>query len=324
MNHLFIITHTDLDGIGGAAAYLKIAKRSLSDSTVIFSEPYELHETIASIHNEVTSGDKIAIIDLGPNKENYKTIVEKIEDLEKKDIEIEWYDHHIWEDNGEKLKNLGVKLFIDRSTCATGVVIKYATKIYNQKIDGFLAELEKAVCAADLWIWNHPLAPKLFRVVGTDKGENSTEWKIKVIETFLEGKLWDDSFNERLESYINKELKNYEKILRTMCIKRMKGRKVVAVLKPRGPPANSLIGALLISRFNADIAIILRENGALSLRSKKIDVQKVASFLGGGGHPRASGAKIKFPFWVRFFSRFYSKMLTRYACHKVASALKAH
>ncbi len=322
MNHLLIVTHTDLDGVGGVAAYLRLAGRDLSDSTVIFSEPYELHRILESLIENIDRGDKLVIIDLGPNRENYETIVHLAKRFIEKKVEMEWYDHHIWEDNGDALKSVGVKMFIDRETCATGVVVKYASKVYNNVIDSFLDELVKAVCAADLWKWDHYMAPKLFRVIGTEKGSQSDEWKLKIIEKFLNGKLWDEELQGKLESYVNKELKGYDKVLRTLYLKKYKGTTIVSVVKSRGPPANSLIGALLLSRFNADIAVIGRENGAMSLRSRNFDVQKVASFLGGGGHPRAAGAKIKVPFIIRFLSKFYPKLLSRYMVHRVIAALK--
>jgi len=322
MNHLIIITHTDLDGAGGAAAYLRLAGRNLSDATVIFSEPYELHEVLESLVENVDSDDKLVIIDLGPNKENYDAIVRLAKEFIKKKVEMEWYDHHIWEDNGDVLKNIGVKMFIDRGTCAAGVVAKYASKVYDKVIDDFLNELVKAVCAADLWKWDHHMAPKLFRVIGSEKGSQNDKWKLNVIEKFLNGKLWDEELQEKLESYVNKELKGYDKVLKTLYLKRFKGLTIVSVVKSRGPPSNSLIGALLLSRFDADIAIIGRENGAMSLRSRSFDVQKVASLLGGGGHPRAAGAKVKIPFITMFLSKFYPKLLSRYMAHRVTLALK--
>ena len=322
MNHLIIITHTDLDGVGSAAAYLRIAGRSPSESTIIFAEPYEIHDVLRELVDNVERGDKVALMDLGPNRENYDQVVTYVSSIVRKDVDVEWYDHHIWDDGGERLRAVGARMFIDRSTCATGVVVRYASKVYGVEPDKFLLELERAVCAADLWIWDHPMAPKLFRVIGSDKGDQADEWRHKVVEKFFNSKLWDDEMEERLESYINKELKGYEKVLRTLYVRRLGRRSVAAVVKSRGPPANSLIGALLLSRFNADVAVIVRENGAISLRSRSVDVQRIASLLGGGGHPRASGAKLRLPFWVRILYRFYPKALSRYAASKVIGALK--
>ena len=323
MNHLFIITHTDLDGIGSAVAYLKLVRRGLSETTVLFSEPYELHETLKLVVENAEKSDRLAIMDLGPNEKNYNIIIDLIKKIVNKDVLVEWYDHHIWEDEGKSLKNVGIKMFIDRSTCATGVVVRYASKIYNRQVDDFLVELVKAVCAADLWKWDHFMAPKLFRVVGSDKGSQSDEWRFRVLEKFLSEKLWDDELQEKLEGYVNKELRGYEKVLRTLYVKRFREFTLVSVVKPRGPPANSLIGAMLLSRLNADIAIIGRENGAMSLRSKNIDVQKIARFLGGGGHPRAAGAKIRIPFLVKFISGLYPRLLSRYMTRCVINALKS-
>jgi oligoribonuclease NrnB/cAMP/cGMP phosphodiesterase (DHH superfamily) len=76
-----------------------------------------------------------------------------------------------------------------------------------------------------------------------------------------------------------------------------------------------------MSRFGADVAVIVRSNGAASLRSRSVDVSVVARRLGGGGHPRAAGARIKLPLIVRLLAKLYPKVASAYVAGVVARAL---
>ncbi len=317
----FIVTHTDLDGVGSAAAALRIAGRSVSDSVILYAEPYNIHEILEIVRENASSGDTLIIADLGPNRDSYPRAVEIIRELVERGVNVEWYDHHIWSvEDQEKLRKAGAYLALDTSTCATGVVVHYASERRGVEPDEYLLELERAVCAADLWRWDHPLAPKLFRVADSRYEEGREAWRNRLVEKFSNGILWDGELEEKLEEYINLELKNYNSILSTVYVTPRPCR-VAAASKKRGPPSNSFIGASLQSRYDADIAVIIRDNGGMSLRSKKVDVQKIAVELGGGGHPRAAGARIKIPFTTRILSLLLGRrMLSRYAAKKVREA----
>lgn len=317
MGHLFIITHTDLDGAGSAAAALIAYERKIEEATILFAEPYNIHEVIRDILDHVTKGDTLVLSDLGPNKTSINETVKLLENIVRTGVSVDWYDHHIWpEDWQESMKTIGVRLTINTSTCATGVVARYATQYNGKERDEYLEKLESAVCAADLWRWDHPLAPKLFRVADTRYGEGPVEWRRRLIEKFSNGILWDNEMEEKLSEYLNRELANFNKILAQTYV--AKGECVVAATyKERGPPSNSFIGASLLSRYNSDIAVIVRNNGGLSLRSRSVNVQIIASALGGGGHPRAAGAKLNIPLIARLLGKVWRKSIPRYAARLV-------
>jgi oligoribonuclease NrnB/cAMP/cGMP phosphodiesterase (DHH superfamily) len=314
VRHLFIITHTDLDGVGSAAVYIRLSGVPREFATIIFAEPYNLHEVLSRLAGNVGEEDKIVLADLGPNESNFTEMLDAVKKLKESGAIIEWYDHHVCDPKYiEALRRVGVELYVDRSTCATGVVARYHPS--SNRVDDVTMRIVKAVCAADLWIWDDPLAPKLFRVAGNRRDE---EWKTRLIWKLSAGTLWDEELQARLEEYVNKELVGASKALKSVVKVGDRGRcLVVAAVKDEGPPSNSIIGALLLSRFNADIAVIIRRNGAVSLRSRDVDVQVVAKALGGGGHPRASGAKIEIPLIIRFSSLFSSRALSRYAARLI-------
>lgn len=321
VNHVYVVTHTDLDGIGSAAVYLRMARRRPGrEATIAFTEPYELHNLLSDLSKYMESGDLLVVTDLGLNEDTRRPIAEIIADIVGKGVRVEWYDHHVWEEDDIKsLAKLGAAIHVDRSTCATGVVAKYAPAKWRVSLDEFTLELVDAVCSADLWRWNNSLSPKLFRAAGSREASN--EWRLKILEKFLEGVIWDDELERKLEDYVNEELKNMTSILATVYVANSKGVKIAVAYKENGPPANSIVGALLLSRFKADIAVIMRPNGGLSLRSRRVNVQRIASKLGGGGHPRAAGARIELPLWVRILRVLTPKVMTYYGALVISRAL---
>ncbi len=321
VNHVYVVTHTDLDGVGSAAAFLRIAgRRPGRDSTIAFTEPYELHELLGDLERHIERGDVLAITDLGLNDDTRRPIRDVMEKLTARGVRVEWYDHHVWsEDDIASLRRMGVNIYIDRTTCATGVVVRYAPILWKTAPDSLLEELSKAVCSADLWRWDHSLSPKLFRAVGSR--EASREWRLKVIEKFLSGILWDEEMERRLEEYVNEELRNMSSILKTVYVREAGGVRIASAYKENGPPANSILGALLLSRYKAEIAVIIRPNGGLSLRSRRVNVQRIAVKLGGGGHVRAAGAKIEIPLWIRIAGMITPRALSYYAAYRVSKAL---
>ncbi len=318
INHLYIVTHTDLDGVGSATGALLVTGRSPREATIVYAEPYNIHEKLRDIKEYISQGDLLIISDLGPNKESFGETVKILEELNNKGVKIEWYDHHVWPSElVEKAKATGANIIIDTSTCATGVVLRHGSKIHNMEFSKYMEELEAAICAADLWRWDHYLAPRLFRIADTRYEEGKEAWRNRLVEKFVSGTLWDEELEEKLHEYVNLELENFNQTYRNTYVTQAPCR-VAATVKPQGPPSNSFIGASLLSRYQADIAVIIRDNGGISLRSKNVDVQQIALKLGGGGHPRAAGAKIRIPLLVNIGRRLLGpRVLSWYAARLV-------
>ncbi len=321
-NHLFIITHTDLDGVGAAAVALKLLGRDEDSSTIAFAEPYNIDSVISELEGAIDRGDLLLISDIGVNSSVFENVSRYVRELAGKGVIVEWYDHHVWAPAEiEALEKAGARVVVDRSTCATGVVAKYLLGPDALDSDKFLRELVDAVCSADLWLWRHPLSPKLFRVVGERKG--GEDWKRKLAYKFSKGILWDEEMEEKLVEYIDMELAGFKRALGNTYLGESKGVKIAVVYKDwRGPPSSSMIGALAMSRFEADIAAIVRSDGGLSLRSRKYNVQVLARMLGGGGHPRAAGAKLDLPLLVRIMGIIYPRLVSYYSYRKLRGAVE--
>jgi len=294
-----IITHDDLDGVGAVALYLKGKGLRPSEVLIGFSKPHQIVEKLRKALKE--EPEVIAVMDLGLNKD---IVDEVVSIIGSSNAVVEWFDHHVWdEDWVRKLESVNVKLYIDKSTCATGVVAKYLG--LN---DEFSLKLVGVICAIDLWRWDNPLAPFMYRIGMWVDGKQ--ESLLKLIAFFASGKLWDKDFDRIVEEYVNKELRNYKKIDRIVEVIDVDNCRVVLAVKYwDGPPHRSLLAQYLIARYNADIAIILRPWGGVSLRSRTIDVRSIALELGGGGHLRASGAPLSVSWLRRIFARIYPRIL---------------
>ena len=321
IGHLVIVTHTDLDGVGAAASAMRALGRT-GEATILFAEPYNVHEVLRGEALEyVDKGDGLVVSDIGYNSGVYTELVRLVGELASRGVKVEWYDHHVWDDAAvEGLRRAGARVVVDRSTCATGVVARYIDGGSSYERDEYLRELERAVCSADLWRWDHPLSPKLFRVVGERRG--GEDWKRRLAVKLAEGVMWDDEMEARLEEYVNLELRGYEAVMGTVVTRIVDGVKLAVAVKGRGPPSSSMIGSLLLSRFNADVAVIARLDGGISFRSSRVNVRDLAASLGGGGHPRASGAKVRLNPLVKLASRLHPKILSFYISWVVAKHIR--
>lgn len=314
----YVITHTDLDGVGAAAAALRILGRKRGEGAVVlYTEPYALHEALEGLRDYLEKRDVVFVTDLGLNEENKREAISAFASVSRR-ASVEVYDHHVWDPrDASSLVSAGVKVYIDRSTCATGVVVRHATRARGMEPEPFLMELESAVCSADLWRWDHPLSPKLYRAVGTR--EEGRAWRDRVLDKFVEGKLWDEELEGKLEEYYSLELRNMQRILSSVYVARAGDISVAAATREEGPPANSIVGAILLARYKAKIAVIARPNGSISLRSKSVDVQRIAASLGGGGHVRAAGARLSLPPYIKLLSLLTPRAMSWYAARQVLS-----
>ncbi len=323
MDRLVLVTHTDLDGVGSAAVYLRLAGRSVDDPNVsiVFTEPYKLVKVLKS----VPSRARIAVMDLGPNASTFDELVATIARLREEGAAVEWYDHHRWDETWiARLREVGVSIFVDTSTCATGVVAKYASKLYGVDVDDHVKRLVSAVCAADLWRWDDPLAPRLFRIAERYRGRKGDRWRRSLVKGFSEGGLWWPELSEALNEYLKREFEGFNYVLRNSIVIEAGGCRVAVALKKPGPPSPSIVGNALLDRLRVDVVAIVRTRGrGVSFRSRSVNVREIAVAMGGGGHPRAAGAPLQLPLLLRIITRLYPKVKLRYAAARIAEVVEA-
>lgn len=272
-----LITHTDLDGVASGALILR--KYGNIDK-IYFTQPHHLHARLAGVPN----GSVVYITDLGVNNSSLNKIKESIKRILSSGGEVFWFDHHVWEESWiTELTEMGVALYVDKTTCSAGVVSKYLG-VENSE------ELVKATCSTDLWLMNDWRGNFLSRYVGYAGGASWKEKTLRKLASF-DGTI-DSEISEAVEKAVTTELKIYGKVLKKAKMRGCGDIKIVYYFKDQEEHLTSYIANLLMSRYGADIAVICRR-GSVSLRSRSIDVREVAFSMGGGGHPRAAGAGLK-------------------------------
>ena len=319
---LVVVTHTDLDGVASAAIYYRLAgiDPAAPSTALFFTEPHKLYKVLDTIPR----ARRLVIADLGPNKGTIELISAKIRELVNTGVRVEWYDHHRWDESWLKLiRDAGAKLHVDTSMCAAAVVAKYAPDELEVDADEFSEKLARITCAADLWLWNEYMAGWLYRVVERYRGKKGDEWRRMMVKGFYEGSLWWPELEEALQEYIKREFDGFNRSLKSTTVITAEDCVIAGTLKHPGPPATSIVAAGLLSRYNADLAVVVRRYGTgLSLSSRRVNVREIAARLGGGGHPRAAGAPLNMPLLWKLAALLVPRLKLKWALRAVSSAVR--
>lgn len=308
-----IITHTDMDGVASAGVYLYLSGNP--EHRLFFTEPYLLDRTLRKVLSAYY--DKVLIFDLGVNPSIFNDVKSYLDQLVRNGSHVYWFDHHLWNSDWiSDVESIGVKLYIDQSTCATGVVAKYVERRRADVDKDFLEKIVNGVCAGDLWRFDHWLGGYYLRLV---RRRDRDDWRKHVVKTIASGRHWSSDFESKIIDHVESELSYLNERLQVH-VKNHNGLKL-AIAESNEIVENSFLASYLIGRFNADIAVLASMDGKLSFRSRGFNVRDLAVKLGGGGHMYASGAKIDIPWLIRLISRFNRKALLIYVGEIVSKAI---
>ncbi len=313
-----IITHTDMDGIGSAAVYIRLRLRG-KRYAVLFTEPDDLEYAVEEAWDLYgDSAERIVITDLSPSVASAERIGVMLRAFRDRGAEVEWYDHHVWDEEVLNMLSRTARIKIDRSLCATGVVASS-----SEHRDPFVNRLVSAICSIDLWRFHDPASPWLLRI---SKYRGDDLWRRLLLELLLSSQSvesiveWGKPYVERL---FNKELRLYNYYGKIVRIIRIDGVSLASVVKRHKEISTSQLAHYIISISSSDIALIINPAGPLSLRSGRCDVRLIALGMGGGGHRPAAGAYMNIPIIYRFLYRLgIEKPLHDYVLSKVAPVVK--
>ena len=309
-----IITHGDMDGVAAAGLYLYL--RGNPESVVYLTEPYNLHSTLN--HAVSSRYERLVITDLGVNPSTYRELVEKLRAIRELGTGIVWYDHHVWNENWVKgVREIGVELHLDTSTCATGVVAKY-TEPLRQVDHEYVDQLVRGVCAGDLWRFDHWLGPYYIRLI---RRRDKDSWKKRVLLYIASGQYWSSEFNSKVERHVDLELSLLSDKL-VVYTKNINNYYRVAVVEDEEIIDSSFIAPYVMGRYNANVVVVASSNGKISFRSRGVSVRDLAVRLGGGGHSYAAGAKIRIPWYIRLLSKIQRKLLLVYVANLITRELE--
>lgn len=282
-----VVTHTDSDGILCLATFLKSAGPE-QPCRVFFSSPSRLFSTLASaIDEDDEQNEIIYVFDLAPTRE--ALIASLVFD------KAVWVDHHSWDVGDFKHERLEV-LNDPEAPSAAQLVAKYL-KI-TSGFEGIAEEIDQGKIES-------PMAQRLRDLVDAYKGKDDWDAVAKSLQELARklaingpGEVMKEEYNPLLEEYAAFAKKVEARALELVQVHEVSQRKV-AVVESSDPLPVYLVTRSLLTHPQApfDVVIVINRMPSMTrceFRTQKdYDVLKLARWLGGGGHKRASGATLE-------------------------------
>lgn len=290
--NIIIFSHVNPDGdtLGSMIGLSKLIELNFNKTpkTVIIGKTPETYSFLNSIEKCVsnTNIDKSEIYDLAIAVDI--AAKDRMVDMQEVYFNAKNYaniDHHIT-NNGYGLINI-----IEGSASSTGEVIYGIVKTLDWKINKEIAELLYVAILTDTGGFRFEnTSPKVFNYAAelTDAGANPTNLYRKCYESKPKAMALLNAF-----AIQNAVFKENDKIAYSIITKEDLKR-----LNAKGDYTEGISEAL--RQINStEVSMLLKEaenqTTKVSLRSKKIDVAKIAEFFGGGGHHYAAGCTIQKP-----------------------------
>ena len=302
-----VVSHRkDADGLTSASLI-----RYMTGADVYLTDYADMIETL----EKVEPASNVFICDLGLNPNTFSGFLEQIGRLSK-DGSVHYIDHHpLKPEYYSKLKEAGVDLF--HSTDESAAVLVY--KKYQEKLGTPKMKIVACCGAITDYLDSQRFAKKLissfdrqfllyeatvlsFAIAAIGRGPDSNDAAlVSIVHQLASGKLpheIDDAANLAKEHAARSE--ELIELVARNGIKRKNFAYYLTKESATGNVANFLVGA-----FDVPVGVSLREEDGfyeISLRSTEDSKQDLGKIIGriaarlsasGGGHPHASGARIR-------------------------------
>jgi len=325
--NIYHLSHIDLDGYG--CQYL--TKNCFSDPKTSKIESYNanygpevkarLEEIITAIKREKFMGKTdiehvILVTDLNLTTKEAKWLEKEAMNVGAK---IQLLDHH---GSGEKTAEQYAWYKLDTTKCATLITYEWLKTHHNFDKENNFSQIVKAINAIDIWVSEDELFE--FGKVGLGMISGAREinrtlfpaedraLKLSLIDA-MKNYIIKDNAHIALDNDLHKLKKEFFKqakdntkdnlvaLYMTQLLTTDKKRLIIEYRGAKGLLGynlgnTSILGnTFLVENPDFDFYMDINYRGNFSLRSNnKLDVSKMASEIGnGGGHPNASGGKIK-------------------------------
>ena len=324
--NIYHLSHIDLDGYGCQYLTHKCFNEQHHYKLESYNANYgpevkaKLEEIITAIKREKFLGSNkeqlILITDLNLTSKEAKWLERQAMDVGAK---IQLLDHH---GSGEKTAELYAWYKLDTTKSATLITYEWLQQHYSFDKEGEYAKIVKAINAIDIWLSDDELFE--FGKVGLGMISSAREinrtlfpnedraLKLSLIEAMKEHAKKENAHIE-LDNNLHQLKKEFFKqtqdntkdnlvaLYVTQLLSQDKQRLTIHYRGKKGLLGYSLgntsiLGnTFLVENPDYDFYMDVNYRGNFSLRSNnKIDVAKMAEEIGnGGGHPNASGGKIK-------------------------------
>jgi oligoribonuclease NrnB/cAMP/cGMP phosphodiesterase (DHH superfamily) len=325
--NIYHLSHIDLDGYG--CQYLtnncfcnpKTSKLESYNANYGPEVKARLEEIITAIKREKFMGKTdiehiILVTDLNLTSKEAKWLEQQAIEVGAK---IQLLDHH---GSGEKTAEQYAWYKLDTTKCATLITYEWLQTHHNFDKENNFSKIVKAINAIDIWVSDDELFE--FGKVGLGMISGAREinrtlfpaedraLKLSLIESMknhVEKKNahieLDNSLHQLKKDFFQQEEDNTKDNLVALYVTQLlSADKKRLIIEYRGAKGllgynlgnTSILGnTFLVENPDFDFYMDINWRGNFSLRSNnKLDVSKMASEIGnGGGHPNASGGKIK-------------------------------
>lgn len=324
--NIYHLSHIDLDGYGCQyltdACFNKQHNYKLTSYNANYGPEVKarLEEIITAIKREKFLGNEteqiILVTDLNLTTKEAKWIETQVIEVGAK---LQLLDHH---GSGAKTAELYAWYLLDTNRCATLITYDWLKQLHDFDKEGNFVQIVKAINAIDIWVSDD----ELFEFGKVGLGMISGAREINRTLFPAQDRALKLSLVEAMKNYVNKEnahialdddlhqikksffkqqedntKDNLAAIYLTQLLSEDKQRLTIEYRGKKGLLGynlgnTSILGnTFLVENPDYDFYMDINWRGNFSLRSNnKLDVSKMAEEIGnGGGHPNASGGKIK-------------------------------
>jgi len=324
--NIYHLSHIDLDGYGCQylvnACFSERAEHKLESYNANYGPEVKarLEEIINSINREKFVGNNsehlILVTDLNLTTKEARWLEDQVMQIGAK---VQLLDHH---GSGEKTAEQYAWYYLDTKRCATLITYDWLKKHYEFDHEGNFGQIVKAINAIDIWVSDDELfeCGKVgLGMISGSKEINRTLFpsddralKLSLIDAMKSYVnkdnahiALDNDLHQIKKAFFRKDEDNTKDNLAAMYVTQLLSQdKQRLTIEYRGKKGllgyshgnTSILGnTFLVENPDYDFYMDVNWRGNFSLRSNnKLDVSKMAEEIGnGGGHPNASGGKIK-------------------------------
>lgn len=299
---IYSITHrTDFDGMASAALLVRHLSMPLANARFAGPALADLKPPVDQLLSLRPKGCLIVFTDVSVNDPAVAYIVGALKALKRAGNRIAWLDHHPWSaDAAKKIKReCNFIIYGEGDRCATELVA-----LALRARDRYTASLTTLAHAGDFNL----KPPKgqgrtMLRLSGAIAAANyiskGNALLKRMVKDISEGDFRSPTIKRLAGLYVRESTKNASLLKRNCRAFDVNGYRV-GIGYARWMQSTHAC-AVIQKRLGTDMeAFINLSHSYLNLRSREgIDCSAIAKRFGGGGHPKASGARLKVPLSTR-------------------------
>jgi len=324
--NIYHLSHIDLDGYGcqyvANACFSENPNYQLQSYNANYGPEVKarLEEIISMIKREKFVGNNaehiILVTDLNLTTKEARWLEDQAMQIGAK---VQLLDHH---GSGAKTAEQYAWYYLDTTRCATLITYEWLKKHYDFDQERKFTQIVKAINAIDIWVSDDELfefgkvglgmisgAREINRTLFPAEDRALKLFLIEAMKNYVEKEnahiALDDDLHQIKKSFFKQNEDNTKDNLAAMYLTQLLSTdKQRLTIEYRGKKGllgynlgnTSILGnTFLVENPDYDFYMDINYRGNLSLRSNnKLDVSKMAEEIGnGGGHPNASGGKIK-------------------------------